>query len=247
MSSDYGNCVPGCPICSGMGLISDGKKLVICPNKFRQIYDERIGITEAEAATLNLDHLQPTSQMIKIMPYLKLLFSKGTGWLWIEGKPGVGKTTFIKAAVLQWRYRYDGDAQYVMHSEIIDHLRSSFSRDARPGEYESRMAYYYDKPFLAIDELGRDNDTEFSEKSFSKILDHRYNMALAGKQITIFASNFSPSEIFQEYVVDRIMDHRFQMLKLDGPSARRSIHTQPPEPGWWQAAPLELGKESEHD
>lgn len=234
MVSDYGDCVPGCPVCGGMGLISEGGKLVVCPNKRRQIYDERIGITEAEASMLNLDSLQPTSQLIKIMPYLRLLLAKGTGWLYVEGKPGVGKTTFLKAVVLQYRYRYDGDGQYVVHSEVIDRLRSSFGRDALQGEFEKRMAHYYNKPFLAIDEIGRDTDTDFSEKSFSKILDHRYNMALAGKQITVFASNFASSDIFQAYVADRIMDHRFQYLKLDGPSARRSIQTQPPEPGWWQ-------------
>lgn len=241
---DYGECIPNCPLCEGTGWVAaEGRellhhpnsgKLALCPNKRNLLWDNTLGISEAEASLLNLDTLQPTSQYNKALPYLKHLLNKGSGWLWIEGKPGVGKTTFLKAAVLQWRYIYSGDAQYVVHSEIVDHLRSSFGKESKSGEFEARMQFFYNKPFLAIDEIGRDMDTDFSKKSFGKILDHRYNMALAGNQITMFASNLSPEDVFEGYVVDRIRDIRFQMVKLDGPSARETVLTLSPKPDWWR-------------
>lgn len=244
---DYGECIPGCPICEGTGWIAAHRqtdsihdpnfgKLAMCPNKRNQTWDLTLGLDEAEAAYLNLDTLIPTKQLIAARPYLQHLLVTNKGWLWIEGAPGVGKTTLLKAAVLQCRYRYAGTAKYMVQTELMDHIRQSFEGKNKGEQYELRMDLYKQVPFLCLDEMGRDLDTEFATKTLGKILDHRYNQALTGKQVTIFASNLSPNEVFEKYMADRVKDSRFQMIKLEGPSARATIKTQDPTPGWWRGS-----------
>jgi len=222
---DYGNCIPGCPICHGIGFVGkpDSMKAEVCPNK-----PISLALTGLPESDWNADwnHLIQTDAVRMMTKAIEATLERGSGLLYFHGGYGIGKTVCLKAAtILAVKKRYQ--ATYVRHSQMINHLRAS--NDARNkglGTYEELLTNYSQVKFLAIDELGRSRETEFAAISFSDILDARYEGAIAGNLITIIASNYAPEESLEPYQEDRIRDGRCQVVALEGVSMRAKItHT----------------------
>jgi len=154
---------------------------------------------------------------------------------YLYGSVGIGKTVLLKAVLLWAVYEYGiYPAHYTTHAVMMDHLRSSFSERNKGDQYSDRIKYYSEMPILAIDEVGRDNDTEFSLASFGKIIDRRYTLAKAGKAITLMSSNFKPEEIMDIYIVDRLRDksnfvHGFKAESLRHTDTKLEVNTD-----WWK-------------
>lgn len=235
---DYGYCVPNCPICNGLGLVpksSTDNNLIICPNYLRAHWPKNIGIEEEEAHSLKLTNLVETDLVKKSADYIATLFTTNAGMIYIYGSVGTGKTVLLKAVLLWAMYEYGiYPAHYTTHAVMMDHLRSSFADKNKGDQYSDRVKYYSELPILAIDEIGRDKDSEFSLASFGKIMDRRYTLAKAGKAITIMASNFAPEEILDIYLVDRLRDLSNLVLNIKAPSLRRTGMQLETDTNWWK-------------
>ncbi len=144
--------------------------------------------------------------------------SRGSGWVYLWGPPGLGKTLVLKIAVAEMLRRHKA-AAYTRMAELIDHLRSAFDARDPSEEAQRRLDWWAGLPLLAIDEFDRVRNTEYSNERRFLLLDRRYEQALNGKSITIMAANADPATL-EPYLYDRIRDGRFTVVKLEGDSAR---------------------------
>ena len=235
---DYGDCIPGCPVCGGIGWLpnsstDDGFR--ICPNYYKAHWPRDLGIDQEEAHLLKLGSLQETELMKKCADYARKLFKNRSGMLYIYGSVGTGKTVFMKAFLLWAFFKYGIiPGHYTTHAIMMDRLRSSFGEKTKGDQYDHIIKYYSELPILAIDEVGRDKDSEFSLASFGKIIDRRYTLAKAGKAITIMASNFKPEDILDAYLVDRLRDISNDVVSVQSPSLRRQQMVLKVQPDWWK-------------
>ena len=236
--NDFGYCVPDCPICEGLGLVpksSTDNSLIICPNYLRLHWPKDLGIEEEEAHSLKLTSLTETELINNSSNYVNKMFTNKSGLCYLYGPPGIGKTILLKAVLLWAMYEYGiYPAHYTTHAVMMDHLRSSFADKIKGDQYSDRVKYYSELPILAIDEIGRDKDSEFSLASFGKIIDRRYTLAKAGKAITIMASNFKPEKILDVYIVDRLRDRTNFVHGVMGDSLRRSDKKLEVNTDWWK-------------
>lgn len=230
--TDYGNCAPGCPTCQGLGFIGNGiedpqdpkfGRMIVCPNK--PINLTHTGIQEGEWHT-PWETLIQTPAVVQMRRALSAAIQKGSGLIYLHGSYGIGKTVCLKAATIL-AAKKGFEAYYTRHSDLINHLRSSYDSDKGQVEYENRLKYLSKIRFLAIDEFGRSRQTEFGTNAFSDLLDTRYEGAITGNLITIIASNYAPEEILERYQEDRVRDSRNLILELTGTSMRSKLQPQP--------------------
>lgn len=229
--TDYGQCIPNCPICGGLGFIGNDitnlkdprfGKMERCPNK--PIHLNNTGIPERDWQT-TWDTLVQTQAVTKMKKALTETIETGYGLIYLYGAYGIGKTVSLKAATIL-ATRKGIESLYTRHSNLINHLRSSYDSDHGQREYEARQDYLGRKPFLAIDEFGRSRQTDFGVNAFSDLLDARYEGAITEKTITVIASNYAPDESLEQYQEDRIRDGRCQILALPGTSMRSKMQPQ---------------------
>ncbi len=72
---------------------------------------------------------------------------------------------------------------------------------------------------MAIEEFGKSRVTEFTQEFRFDFLDERYEQALRGETVTLFAANSSPAELPQA-LRSRIEDGRFQVVENGAGDAR---------------------------
>lgn len=147
------------------------------------------------------------------------VIEKGYGWVFLWGDYGLAKTLILKIALVEYARATHKPGSYVRMAEIIDHLRGAFDAKNPSEESVSRLDTWSSLPFLAIDELDKVRETEYSTERRFVLMDRRYEDACRQKSITVMASNVAPSS-FEGYLADRIHDGRFEVVELKGKSAR---------------------------
>lgn len=222
------NCIKGCEICGGLGYIqrpakvgdAEFGKIKQCPNRVLRFWNERSGISEFEAYTLDWTKFVQTQDVRALRKIYMKLLGVGFGWLFVYGTPGTGKTLTSKSATILAAAKYQMEAVYWRYSHLINWLRSSYDNDRGQQTYMQRIGLLESYRWLVIDEIGRDRLTDFSTQSLSEIMDRRYGVALRKAGVTIWISNFSPREVLETYCVDRVEDGRFTIYKMRGQSVR---------------------------
>lgn len=162
--------------------------------------------------------VRPNEDARKAKDAIDKTLARGWGWVYLHGGNGPGKTLMLKTVVAE-AVRNGRAAHYARWSDMLQHLRDGYGA----GDYDQRMEDLRRIELLAIDEIGRANDTDWVAEAESRILDERYELALVEhNSVTLFASNFGPqSPEISEWLSDRIMDERFAQVHLVGPSMRR--------------------------
>lgn len=246
MTDDLGYCIPNCPICQGYGLLPvsdedlpithpDFGKLKPCPNVFKRYWPKEIGISQEEAHKLDPRTLKDTPLIEMSREFIETLIKQRSGMLYIYGPVGIGKTALIKSTLLWAMFKlHVSPAHYTTHASMMDTLRASFGDRNKSDVYNINLKYYSELPVLAIDEVGRDKDSEFSLASFGKIIDHRYNLAKDGKAITLLGSNFKPENILEPYLVDRLRDKRNHVINCQSSSLRQTKIDLVANTDWWK-------------
>ena len=84
-----------------------------------------------------------------------------------------------------------------------------------------RMQEVTEKRWLVIDEIGRVNQTDFSNEVMGEIIDTRYRMALQKQAMTVLISNDAPEKVMSAYLVDRVRDVKNKVLVVQGKSLRK--------------------------
>ena len=243
---DLGNCIPGCPRCGGLGFLPvstedlpithpDYGRLKPCPNIFKVHWPNDMGISQEEAQKLDPRTLHETPLKEQSSEFIQQLLRERSGMLYMYGPVGIGKTVLIKSTLLWIMFKlHIIPVHYTTHAMMMDTLRSSFGDRNKSDLYNANLKYYSEIPVLAIDEVGRDKDSEFSLASFGKIIDHRYSRGKDGKAITMMGSNFKPEDILEPYLVDRLRDKRNNVIWCQSSSLRQIEIDLVSKPGWWK-------------
>lgn len=214
-----GICKPDCE-CGGLGFVKgeDGK-LRPCGNADPALLHPgaRYGLTDEERA-LTWSAVKPLNNTQAAAAAVRRVLTRGAGWVYLWGPPGLGKTLILKIAVAEL-LRGRRAAGYVRMPEIFDHLRAAFDLKNASEEAQRRLDFWADLPFLAIDEFGRERSSEYTKERRFVLMDRRYESALRGRSITLIASNDDPSEL-DDYLWDRIRNGRFEVIRVEGESVR---------------------------
>ena len=141
------------------------------------------------------------------------------GWLTIWGPPGNGKTLALQVVVNEMVDRGFA-AVYNTFTDLTDLMRATFDRQRADGDtFLYRFQRVQNVKVLTIDELDKVNQTGFVYEFRSKLVDHRYRDAVAGRTVTLFACNEDPARL-PDWIADRINDGRFVVFHNLGRSVR---------------------------
>jgi len=222
--SDYGHCIPDCPICGGLGWVRKAKtdsihdpdfgKIERCPNAKMTYIDPELGIQVEEAK-----HIK-TEAVKSIRKVVDGIFEKGCGWAYIYGQPGNGKTIMVKSATIYASLVLSWKARYRRLSELMNDFRSLYDLENGQIAYRDALKTWGSYKWLVVDEIGRDRQTDFSKQTLSELMDRRYQLATSRKGVTIWVSNYKPEEVLEQYQIDRVRDGRFQVVEIKTPSVR---------------------------
>lgn len=230
-----------CPHCHGLGFIGydvpvgDPKfgKMYLCPAIYAMTWDKEMGILQQEAARLNWNGFNKKTDQAKLLQRtIAGLLREGRGMTYIWGIPGVGKTLHAKSACVIAHYKYHKVSRYTTQANIMDWLRSSYDGERKQVEYINRMKELEEIEFLVVDEVGRQNATDFAVATWSEIVDRRYTMA--DTNTTIWLSNNPPETVLDDHQADRIKDKRFSVVHIDGVSYRQVDVKIQEDELWWQ-------------
>ncbi|HAW57451.1 MAG TPA: hypothetical protein DCX03_00310 [Bacteroidales bacterium] len=239
---DWGYCIKDCKTCGGIGYIrydvpihdENFGKMFPCPNRKFVEWDNTIGIDVEEAKTLDWKSYIQNDAIREMRRAYDNVLERGWGWLYIHGEPGNGKTIMAKSATVYARNVLDIPVKYRKMSEVINHVRSSYDADNGQGLYLKRLEEWSRLKMLVIDEVGRDRQTDFSKQSLSDLMDARYQSSIKKRSITVWVSNFAPSEIFESYLLDRVADGRHFIVHIKGKSVRPMLDdTKTLSKAWW--------------
>lgn len=224
-------CNPECEVCAGSGYVSLGQvdtthpdfgKVELCPEVDRWSLPSaaRYGLTKDEIEKMDWTGLENPEPLKSVINAVLAFINEGTGWFYIWGAYGLGKSYVLKTAVAIV-LRRNQEASYVRMSAIMDRLRDGFDN---PDVADTSMDWWAEVPFLAIDEFDRLRVTEYAEEQRFLLMDQRYESAVRNETATIIASNKPPEDLpggDNGYLVDRIRDGRFQVWEVGGESQRR--------------------------
>lgn len=240
---DVGLCIKGCKICHGIGWLRKEVpihhehfgKITPCPNRKFVHFDPKLGISIEEAMTLDWNTYEPTEAVLAMRSAIDRVLARGYGWIYIYGQPGNGKTIMAKSACIFASTSQQKKTRYYRLSSLINKLRASYDEEHGQTVYRERLKELGEIEVLAVDEIGRDRQTDFSKQSLSELMDRRYELAVERKGVTIWVSNFSPEEVLELYQSDRVRDGRFDVLEIKGASMRPVMQDKQDENGgyWW--------------
>lgn len=219
------NCIPDCPVCGGLGLvrvnlpISDPRfgKLQPCPNNndiFR-LHGTKLGLDEVDRR-ITWDSLIDYGSVRTAREAIQTVLRRGYGWVYLFGDFGTSKTSLLKIAVAE-AVRSGKLGAYTRMAEIMDNLKEAFGKDNESAI--DRLEWWSSVPVLAIDEMEKIQQSEYTTDRRFLLMDRRYEDAWKGRSITVIAGNVPP-ESLDKAIRDRIRDGRFFVVHMDGTSIR---------------------------
>lgn len=225
--TDPGRCIPFCDVCKGTGLVYydvdtyDPRfgQVKPCPNYVKS-WSEATGISSAEKDRLDSLVVSQRADILELRTAMSALTEKGSGLLYIYGKPGIGKTTIAQLHLISVYNKSQNGCLYYRHDDLMAWLSSSYDERQGQNAYLNRLNSLYSVDLLIIDEIGRARSSEFTKKTTETIIDRRYRQAINGESSTILLSNGAPESQFDHFIVDRLRDARCRVYHSQGESLR---------------------------
>jgi len=157
-------------------------------------------------------------------------FAKSTPgeWLVFMGDAGCGKT-HLAAAIVNYRYQANQPALFVVVSEFLDHLRSTFNPESKVS-YDQLFEKVKKSPLLVLDDFGEQSTTPWAREKLYQVINYRYNARLA----TVITSRFSLDELEESGspLASRFSDHKistpFNIMAPDYRTDLRSSQRKAP-------------------
>ena len=205
-------CSPDCHICEGRGYY---RKFHGDTEWYEYACPRSYDLKPKAPHTLTWDTIPKDGNIGQAIAAIKNLLAIGSGWLYLWGKPGRGKTTMLKAAQNDPK----GTATYYTDTlAIIDDLRGAFDEAQGQKTLQFRQKNWIRHKALLLDEFDRVGTTDFVKERLYRVMDGRYQGALDEKSLTIMVSN-SPPNVLDRYLQDRIEE--FQVFEVRTPSSLR--------------------------
>ena len=227
------NLSPQCPDCNGLGFfrldvpITDRRfgKPIPCDNPFHtaERLDRAAQLSNLHAGDLarRIKDIDPnTGNSAMLIAACKMVDNPAgpAGWLYIWGGPGNAKSEVLKAIVNEVNEAGRGPAMYVTYSHLVNWVREANKPDATES-YIQRFDRLKALRLLAVDEMDKARETEFSQEFRFEFLDERYRQAILGTSAMVFAGNTDPA-LLPLPLYDRVNDGRFTIVENTAPSAR---------------------------
>jgi len=142
------------------------------------------------------------------------------GWLVLQGVTGCGKT-HLAAAIVNYRYQAGQPARFVVVPELLDHLRSSFSPEAKT-PYDSLFESIKVVPLLVLDDFGEQTATPWAQEKLYQIINYRYNAQLP----TVVTTRTSLEEI-ESRISSRFTDPKIStVFGITAPDYRSDVSSR---------------------
>jgi DNA replication protein DnaC len=219
---------PACPLCKGAGFVHprllsgkpDYSRVIPCRcmqkelDKERKLRLQRYSGLEAELLkNMTFDNFK---KRVNLPPELQdnleearrlaLEFAKSPeGWLVFMGETGCGKT-HLAAAIANYRLKDGKTVKFVVVSDLLDHLRSTFSPES-PVTYDQLFEEVKNAPLLILDDFGEHSTTPWVQEKLYQVINHRYNARLA----TVITTRLAPNEM-ADPIASRFLDHQLSMI-----------------------------------
>lgn len=126
------------------------------------------------------------------------------GWLWLQGAPGVGKTT-LALCIGNWLIEQEKPAIFRTVPDLLDQLRETF-RDGADVDFSTRWTAMRECNLLILDDFGTESDTPFANEKLLTLINHRWMERIP----TIVTTNLTLDELYRRYkrIASRIEDER---------------------------------------
>lgn len=98
------------------------------------------------------------------------------GWLVFQGLNGCGKT-HLAAAIANNLREAGREVLFIVVSDLLDHLRSSFGPDSRVS-YDALFERIKKVPVLVLDDFGEHSATQWAKEKMFQLINYRYNARL---------------------------------------------------------------------
>ena len=193
--------------------------LVPCPNGCASpIIQNRIntalGVPTLDDVSLDVPfnaHMQPIADVVR-----SAIRERQPIYALLVGGFGVGKTHILQGAV-RMAVGLGHDAAYIIWADMEAALRLAVAED-RLHRLERLLKTV---AVLAIDEIDKGHDTDFTRSSLLRVLEARYRNAERYRLLTLMAAN-TRVEKLPGYIVSRAKDGRFGLLRelWDAPDMR---------------------------
>ena len=134
---------------------------------------------------------------------LALEFAKSPeGWLVLQGVNGCGKT-HLAAAIANYQYQANRPALFIVVSDFLDHLRSTFSPESKVS-YDQLFESVKSAPLLVLDDFGEQATTSWAQEKLYQMINYRYNARLATVITTCNSLDETESRISSRLVDPRL-------------------------------------------
>lgn len=127
------------------------------------------------------------------------------GWLVFQGGNGCGKTHLAAAIANQLR-REGKSALFIVVSDLLDHLRSTFGPESKVS-YDKLFEKIKKAPVLILDDFGEQSATPWAQEKLYQLINYRYNARLA----TVITTCFSLDEI-ESRISSRMVDPSLSLV-----------------------------------
>ena len=141
---------------------------------------------------------------------------KPSGWLFISGASGSGKT-HLAAAIANECLQNNVPAFYTTTPDLLDHLRSSFNPSSEL-PYDEFFEQVRNAQVLVLDDFGTQSSSSWAKEKLDQLLSHRHANRLA----TVIISNV-PLEELEERVRTRLTNTDFCKVYSLG-SKNKELH-----------------------
>jgi DNA replication protein DnaC len=132
------------------------------------------------------------------------------GWLFMSGRPGIGKTHLV-AAIANQMIQQRKPVLFLNVPELLTFLRAGFNQQHTGiPDFEKRLATIREFPTLILDDWGAHSDTPWADEQLYLILNYRTEYTLP----TIVTTNLPLHEL-EPRIRSRLMNIRLgQVLKI---------------------------------
>ena len=193
-----------------------------CDNPFHtaERLDRAAQLSNLHAGDLarRIKDIDPYPGNVAMLIASRQMVDRLAGWLYIWGGPGNAKSEVLIAIVNEVNDAGRGPAMYVTYSHLVNWVREANKPDATES-YIQRFDRLKALRLLAVDEMDKARETEFSQEFRFEFLDERYRQAILGTSAMVFAGNTDPA-LLPLPLYDRVNDGRFTIVENTAPSAR---------------------------